>query len=58
MIDVNTHACPQTRPRPAVATCQVGAIVQDDFFAAPHIDHEKCTECGVFAQVPDAAGVR
>lgn len=65
MIDVNAHACPQNHPCPAVATCPFGAIVQDDIFSAPRIDHEKCTECGVctqvcrvFAQVPDAAGVR
>jgi Fe-S-cluster-containing hydrogenase component 2 len=43
-----------------VATCPQGAIVQDDIFSAPRIDHEKCTECGlcetacrVFQNVPD-----
>ena len=46
MIAVNEHACPQNHPCPAVRSCPVGAIIQDDIFSAPRIDHELCTECG------------
>jgi len=65
MISVNPLACPQNHPCPAVGECPVGAIIQDDIFSAPRIDHELCTECGVctqtcraFAQVPDEVVVR
>ena len=65
MIAVNEHACPQNHPCPAVRSCPVGAIIQDDIFSAPRIDHEFCTECGacpqacrVFSQVADEVGVR
>ncbi len=51
MIVVNDRFCPQNHPCPAVATCPQGAIVQDDFFSAPRIDHDLCTECGVCAGV-------
>ena len=47
MIDVNVHACPQNHPCPAVRSCQLGAIIQDDIFTAPRIDEELCTDCGV-----------
>jgi ferredoxin len=64
MIAVNEHACPQNHPCPAVGSCPAGAIIQDDVFSAPHIDHELCTECGactelcpVFSQVPDEVAV-
>jgi Fe-S-cluster-containing hydrogenase component 2 len=67
MIAVNEQACPQNHACPAVRSCPVGAIIQQDIFSAPRIDHELCTECGVciqvcpvsvFTQVADAVGVR
>ena len=64
MIEVNIQACPQNHPCPAVSQCPEGAIIQDDIFAAPHIDHDLCTECGlckqicrVFHYVPDEVAV-
>jgi Fe-S-cluster-containing hydrogenase component 2 len=64
MIAVNEHACPQNHPCPAVGSCPVGAIIQDDIFSAPYIDRELCTECSacaeicpVFSQVPDEVAV-
>jgi hypothetical protein len=36
MINVNELACPQNHPCPAVQSCPVGAITQDDIFSAPH----------------------
>jgi ferredoxin len=64
MINVNELACPQNHPCPAIQSCPVGAITQDDIYSAPHIDHELCTECGactlachVFSLVPDQVGV-
>jgi Fe-S-cluster-containing hydrogenase component 2 len=65
MIAVNEHACPQNHPCPAVRSCPVGAIIQDDIFSAPRIDNELCTACGacvqacrVFSLVEDEVGVR
>ena len=65
MIHVNERACPQNHPCPAVRYCPEGAIVQDDVYSAPRVDHERCTECGVctgvcgvFAQMAETAGVR
>ena len=43
MIAVNKHACPQNHPCPAVGSCPVGALIQDDIFAAPRIDRDICT---------------
>jgi Fe-S-cluster-containing hydrogenase component 2 len=64
MIKVNDFACPQNHPCPAVASCPEGAIIQDDIFSAPRIDHDLCTECGrctkacrVFTQVGETASV-
>ena len=64
MIAVNEHACPQNHPCPAAGSCPVGAIIQDDVFAAPCIDHEICTQrgactevCAVFSRVPDEVAV-
>lgn len=51
MIAVNVHACPQNHPCPAVQYCPTGAIVQDSFYEAPHVDYEKCSECGVCTRV-------
>jgi ferredoxin len=65
MINVNVQACPQNHPCPAVNSCPEGAIIQDDIFTAPRIDHELCTDCGactqacrVFTRVADEVGVR
>lgn len=65
MIQVNVQACAQNHPCPAVGYCPEGAIVQDDIYSAPRIDHELCTECGacigvcrVFSQVREEVGVR
>ena len=65
MIEVNVYACPQNHSCPAVSSCPEGAIVQDDIFSAPSIDHELCTDCGactqachVFSWVPAEVGVR
>jgi Fe-S-cluster-containing hydrogenase component 2 len=51
MIAVNVQACPQNHPCPAVQYCPEGAIVQGSIYEAPHIDHEKCTECGACTSV-------
>ena len=51
MIVVNDRLCPQNHPCPAVSTCPQGAIVQDNIFSAPRIDHDLCTECGVCSGV-------
>jgi Fe-S-cluster-containing hydrogenase component 2 len=65
MINIDEHACPQNHPCPAVHYCPEGAIVQDDIYTAPRVDHENCTECGactqvcrVFSLMRDEAGVR
>ena len=65
MIAVYVPACPQNHPCPAVRSCPVGAIVQDDIYTAPRVDNEFCTDCGactqacrVFSRVADKAGVR
>ena len=36
---------------PAAAACPQGAIVQDDIFSAPWINHDLCTECGACANL-------
>ena len=64
MIQVTESFCPQNHLCPAVRYCPEGAIVQDDIFTAPRIDHERCTECGtcvgvcrVFSEAHEPAGV-
>ncbi len=51
MIEVNVHAGPQNHPCPAVQYCPEGAMLQGSIYEAPHIDYDKCTECGVCTQV-------
>ena len=51
MINVNESSCPKNHPCPAVRYCPEGAIVQDDSFSAPRIDHELYTECGACTSV-------
>ena len=51
MIHVEERLCPQNHACPAVASCPFGAIVQDDIHSAPRILVDRCTECGVCAQV-------
>jgi len=65
MIATNPAACPQNHACPAVRFCPVGAIVQENIYSAPQIDHDLCTECGactsvcsrVFARVADEVAV-
>jgi Fe-S-cluster-containing hydrogenase component 2 len=45
MIKVDKRFCPQNHPCPTKRICPVGAIKQQGF-AAPEIDHNKCTDCG------------
>ena len=47
MIVVDDRYCPQNHACPAVAACPEGAMTQDGVSAAPRIDHDLCTECGV-----------
>ena len=47
MIVVDDRFCPRNHACPAAVACPQGAIVQDDIFSAPRIDHDLCTECGV-----------
>jgi Pyruvate/2-oxoacid:ferredoxin oxidoreductase delta subunit len=47
MIVVDDRFCPQNHACPAVAACPEGAMTQDGNSAAPRIDHDLCTECGV-----------
>lgn len=47
MIVVDDRFCRQNHACPAAAACPQGAIVQDDIFSAPWINHDLCTECGV-----------
>ncbi len=51
MIVVNDRFCPQNHRCPAVSYCPQGAIVQEDIYSAPRIDHDLCTECRVCTQV-------
>jgi len=46
MVTVNSHMCPQNHPCPAVRSCPVDAIYQEDIYSAPKIDEEKCISCG------------
>jgi Fe-S-cluster-containing hydrogenase component 2 len=47
MIVVDDRFCPQNHACPAAVACPQGAVVQDDIFSAPRIDHDLCTECSV-----------
>ena len=47
MIVVDDRFCPQNHACPAAAACPQSAVVQDDIFSAPRIDHDLCTECGI-----------
>lgn len=46
MIQVDERHCPKNHACPAAGLCPEGAIVQDDIFSAPRVDHELCSECG------------
>lgn len=39
------HKCPQDHPCPCVRICPVDAVDQEGY-AAPEIDKNKCIECG------------
>lgn len=45
MIKVHANKCPQNHPCPSVRVCPVGALQQNGF-AAPTVDQEKCIDCG------------
>ncbi len=51
MIVVNDRFCPQNHRCPAVSYCPQDAIVQEDIYSAPRIDHELCTDCGACTRV-------
>jgi TPP-dependent indolepyruvate ferredoxin oxidoreductase alpha subunit len=51
MIVVNDRFCPQNHRCPAISHCPQDAIVQEDIYSAPRIDHELCTECGACTEV-------
>jgi Fe-S-cluster-containing hydrogenase component 2 len=62
MIAVDERFCPKDHACPTVHVCPTGAIIQGDSHAAPHVDHELCTECGLctrscraFVQVEEPA---
>ena len=42
---VRKNRCPQNHRCPSVSACPVGALSQTGY-AAPVIDHKKCTSCG------------
>jgi len=46
MVSVNSGLCPQNHNCPALRSCPVGAIVQDNPYSAPRIIEEKCISCG------------
>lgn len=46
-IVVNKQMCPQNHPCPTVSVCPVGAITQKSPYAAPEIDEDQCTACGL-----------
>ena len=50
MIIVNENYCPQNHPCPVVSRCPLGAIEQKNFYSAPTINKEKCTDCGACTQ--------
>jgi Fe-S-cluster-containing hydrogenase component 2 len=64
VIVTNPDYCPQNHACPAARYCPAEAIVQDDIYSVPRVDHELCTECGacshicrVFTQVSDKVEV-
>jgi Fe-S-cluster-containing hydrogenase component 2 len=65
VIVTNPEACPQNHACPAARYCPAGAIIQDNIYSAPRIDHDLCTDCGacsrvcrrVFSHVADEVGV-
>lgn len=51
MIKVNEDYCPQDHVCPVIRRCPVGAITQKYFQAAPSVDQEKCTDCGICTKI-------
>jgi len=46
-IRINEAFCPKNHACPVIRICPVGAIEQKTPFAAPEINQEKCTGCGL-----------
>lgn len=47
-VKIDKTKCPQNHPCPSVNVCPEGALSQTGF-AAPIVDKEKCSECGICA---------
>jgi Fe-S-cluster-containing hydrogenase component 2 len=45
-IIVNKSKCPQNHKCPSIAVCPVNAIAQENIYALPIVDNEKCIVCG------------
>lgn len=45
-IVVNQQKCPQNHQCPSMAICPKGAISQEDIYALPVVDEQKCIVCG------------
>jgi Fe-S-cluster-containing hydrogenase component 2 len=48
-VRVNKSRCPQNHPCPSIKACPMQALSQHGN-AAPMVDPDKCTECGVCMQ--------
>ena len=46
MVKVNEAYCPKNHFCPALNSCPVDAIVQDNPYSAPRVIEEKCIKCG------------
>ncbi|MEF9879949.1 MAG: 4Fe-4S binding protein [Raoultibacter sp.] len=48
-LKVLIERCPQNHPCPSIGVCPSNALHQEGF-AAPTVDHNACTTCGVCAK--------
>ena len=51
MIEVNEQFCPKNHFCPAQKHCPTGAIEQNNAYSAPHVNEQKCTDCGICTSV-------